>query len=556
VGAGRLVVSTWSAIRRRFWRITNYAELAIPLGFLLLTMSIALVLSDSSLDRDRLRLQMEWNEHQARSEKNREKMLRSVDESKVAIDGPLKSLALLEMVLSEERALELKRRELQILAEKIKGNYERERLVIKSVQYLHTGLFSIVGIAFLWFIFFGNRTGFPRIWRIRLCSNRRSMSQAEPTVLAIAETGIATGFALLLAQRFGWQALVWAVIAAPVTLAVSDRSLKIGAMVFEPFERFARLRWERSQKEFASAIGPALVLIIGSGLARLIGTSAGLILSPLRAIAAIPRNWARIATAEDICCPPAWLTNYRSPFAAKGAGPLDVQRMLRRRLPIIVLGFVVLLSGSVGMPSSWWRTIIEAPLKWGAVLSLPLLFPLYFRFAIKMTSLVYYPLVTSVSSSLAKKVPTRSLMLYLNEHPLARIQWLFAWVACFVFVGKFVVLSLLTTVHDWLKANVDPSVYSAFFALRPIPAWQSAGALSGVLTILTISAAGYYLYLRRTGETLNETRWGRSIRIAALARNLVALYATAIAVTACLYLAKLLHLKVPPWEWVFWPKWA
>ena len=224
---------------------------------------------------------------------------------------------------------------------------------------------------------------------MRWVSNKESVREGEPSVLAIAETLIAMGLALWIAVHFGTvKHVVIGACIAPFLLLQTDESAVLGI-------RACQRILGRLFDLFGQSPLPKLILLLLMLVPiRVFAIIATVVRSPVAGIRAILRNWWRIAVATDFCRSPQFL-------------PLPNDSAVVKRLAVVVdAGDIYpLFSLTLGTKirpigiQGWNRYFLAWSSKWLLILPIVGLPAILYRWSLKSTAIIWFPLLWATTSA-------------------------------------------------------------------------------------------------------------------------------------------------------------
>jgi hypothetical protein len=281
-----------------------------------------------------------------------------------------------------------------------------------------------------------------------------------------------------------------------------------------------------------------IAILLGAMVAKLYGVAVATINSPLESITSIPKNWFKSVLCTDMRTPLEIVPGYEATLRATAypvenpGNPDDHVRvyLLSKRfnmaLPFGAQGFygtifkivstnwwllLVLLPGVFFGHSISWRYAAVSILLLAALLLMPftpvrvLVYvpALFYRLALKVTTLAYFPLLLN-GYSVVSSIPIEQKYKEIRESKRTVVSLRLAWFALAVLIIKIIIYSFgnfLTDDSNPFFGRVAERIGSAPFLGRVIaplsiknylviqlsvyriPIWQIAAALGGICTL-------------------------------------------------------------------------
>lgn len=371
-------------------------------------------------------------------------------------------------------------------------------------------------------------------------SRASSVQQGAISVLAIAETIVATVAIAWLAGNVGPSHMLWTACIAPLFLLRTRVSTLRGIVFFRRFVGALRaslsfvMRWHvvRLLSPLWISLLPISVLV-GTLVIKVMSTTLTVFTHPLATIASVPRNWLYHASVVDSLSPrhliPGLKTN----------APISLYAC-----PDFYIGWLVKSSrDSLLQPSNApWVVVLIGKL--GATLLLAIVFAVHlaalllpslgYRWAIKGTAWAYLPVIWIARSARPSSTIDRLKEIrYLIINKIAVAAGLLALV---LLCARWVLPNAWHEACTWIIRHnpilaqfLQPPDCSA----TEFPKWQLASGINGLLAIAVFLLADRAVYLHREGRSINEAAWSPILRTVWSIRSTLSIYS----ITANIYTA-------------------
>jgi hypothetical protein len=336
---------------------------------------------------------------------------------------------------------------------------------------------------------------------MRLVSNKESVARGEVSILAIVETLLAIALVFYLSAHFNtlrWLAVAMCV--APLLLLRTDESVQLGirwldrwdGWLFDTIGTCATGRSIWSEVKICTLVFQPFIVRIGA-------TIVGVLREPAAAIQAIPTNWARVTLATDTFFAPELVPEhpvrtFQSFMLWVRKGPSHTSTQLRWMLAPLTI----------------------------AVVFLP---ALLYRWSLKVTSIIYAPLVFVAHSTFSESEDLRTKLELIKRGDLSRIRVFFGVVAIALFVVKLVLMMNLPGFADWWNGHPVSRFLALYVAPAEIPKWQLAEFANSLLAIGAMVFARHALLRYDLQHPWPEVPVRRLLGFVSGLRWLLALYA-------------------------------
>jgi hypothetical protein len=394
---------------------------------------------------------------------------------------------------------------------------------------------------------------------MRFSSTIDSAKSGETTILAIIETSLAILISIFIAIRF--DTLLHIIIGsciAPFLLLRSPESTEYGKRLFEPKKKNLR-QDEWSESDFFQSMGGELTnLILWAFIIRIFATVRYFKLG----FKFILHNWSRVTFCTDMF----------TPFElVPGSGPITdvLLRNLGTFISLLLGGIFLAVICSIlfliGIFSATDKQALIIILVLGAVLSggflmmgvaggtgvLCFLIPFAYRFSLKSTAYIWYPLIFVLKPSFPEKFSLIDKLEEIQELGLEKISRFLAWYNFFQFILKMIFFPYL--VDKWNTFIFAP-FFNIWFKPYEMHPWHIATFINAC-TVL----GGYYFYIDkaprrlRTGD-FDEKAVERNLYRLLLVRKIICAYTIPIGIyfafaAACNIKIRLLEFS---WKWYPW----
>lgn len=390
---------------------------------------------------------------------------------------------------------------------------------------------------------------------MRLFSNTDSVRAGEPTALAILETLAAATLALVVARHYG--ATTHIVIAACVAPLLLLKNVETDTHTWnewtekyvdngELYRRHVRdaLRHEKAfDLNHGGVIGNSAILVLltaiylvqqasdipTSFLARIQGVVYGFSRHPAETITNIPANWRRIVLAVDVFTSPDTVTVPReeecNPLARRARTSLyakgRVQWMIRTAQTVKSRQHLVLYLPALIIVSL--LTGIQVAVHWMLAIS--------YRYSIKSTALVFYPVLWAFRVVEKSSKPLSSSLKYFLASDTTRVT---LFLSCAVLVFAAFRITGLRLESGWLEAmwkildkvevleSTRPIVGSLIGG--PITLWQLAVIVNAMIFLATWLYAREMKSRQEDGMGVDEVRVHRNLRGSLFVRRVLSAY--------------------------------
>lgn len=297
---------------------------------------------------------------------------------------------------------------------------------------------------------------------MRLTSNKESVAHGEVSILAIVETLLAMALVFYLSSHFN--TMRWLAVAmcfSPLLLLRTEESSKLGLEWYKLYGNWVGGVLGRMKPKRPGNIGVIKGLIfislsyvavnLGSFTIRIGATVWATLSVPGKALQAISKNWARVTLAMDSRFPPEWMPDH----------PTET--------------FDTLIDGI--------RTMSGVARVFGVFLLVLFLPSILYRWSLKATSIVYWPLVFVVRSTFSEGADVKTKLELIKRSDLSRIRALYGVVAIIAFLVKLVLMIKWNGFVDACKGNPILDFLALYIAPAEIPKWQIATVINSALAV-------------------------------------------------------------------------
>jgi hypothetical protein len=318
---------------------------------------------------------------------------------------------------------------------------------------------------------------------MRWISTKESVQNGEISVLAVIETVLAVSVSLFLAI---WYQTVWHILLgaciSPLLLLRTDRSAAKGVAYYDGLEASSVGKFYDSVVDYrASSIWAGVLqflLIVGVMIPTLslallairgFATLQSAVKHPLEAFRAIPDNWRRVCLSIDSRHSPVFL-----PAPLHGPqtnlGTLyelfedRIQSKDRRELFTVALLLIVL--APVLMP------------------------PMLYRWSLKATAVIWFPLLWAVRPVGKQEHDLRTRLSLLKDSELFFVVRVVSVAALVAFLAKIYVHVEVSAFARWWNAQAFGKLLTIYVQPGEIPIWQAAIAVNSAL------AMGIWFFIR------------------------------------------------------------
>ncbi len=373
---------------------------------------------------------------------------------------------------------------------------------------------------------------------MRWVSNKESVRQGEPSVLAIAETLIAMGLTLWIAVHFGTvKHVVIGACIAPFLLLQTDESAALGIRAYG---------WVGGRVDGAADWVQAATLplfLLSFVPIRVFATIATVVRSPAAVVRTIPTNWRRIVLATDSCRTPQLLPIPDDPVAI-GLLQLDPDDLAELDLDKFFTGFGAGLASTVDGTSGIGEEIICWSIKWLLVLPLIGLPAMLYRWSLKSTAIIWFPLLWALRPVGPSDEPLKVRLRLFERSDLFRIVLFVSGAALLLLASKLILWNELAQASNTWNESIGGRILTIHVAPGVIEWWQLATALNSVIAI------GLWLYVRsclrhdEAGVPRRETVVEPLLAWSLFVRRLLTTYT--ILCVGYLYLREAVTWQLPP----------
>ncbi len=311
---------------------------------------------------------------------------------------------------------------------------------------------------------------------MRFISNVESVRRGEPTVLAITETLVAMGLTLWIAVHFGTvKHIVVSACIAPFLLLRTDESAVFGVRIFDKIGR-----WLRERPRWLVWI-VFIPLLLSFAPIRVFATVVTVLRSPAAVIRAIPWNWRRIAVATDFCRSPQFLP---TPDDATLLGGMDMgdgydlYRGYREKLDRAGEGATWAIAAVI-----WWLML-------SVVLLLAGLPAILYRWSLKSTAIIWFPLLWALREVAPSDKPLRARLSLFEKSDLVRFVLLVSAAALLAFALKLWFWNEAAHAAAAWNETLGGRIATIHIAPGVIEWWQVATVLNSAIAIVL------WLYVR------------------------------------------------------------
>jgi hypothetical protein len=333
-------------------------------------------------------------------------------------------------------------------------------------------------------------------WRSTVDSVRNN----EITALAVIETLIASTLALWLAHSIwhNWIPFFVACALAPLLLLRTERSTRSALQWYDHAAGAIAGRLPRAEETnifiILLVLLPTLTLfsLLLPLTIRVAATALVSIRHPLEAIAAIPRNWTRVAFCMDVSHPPEIIAGIEAAS--------ELPDKLRR--------FRISYLSKSSEPAS------KLVMVFFYTFSLP------YRYSLKATAVVWLPLLWIVPHITAPR-PLMTRLKLIHRSSWGRFVAAVSLTTLVMFVLKLLVFHVVRSSDEWWAALHVADVVDEFVAPYSIPLWQIASVTNAALAIGMYFVASHVLILTEDNAPLPFfavcdvfTRYGAALRAA------------------------------------------
>lgn len=272
---------------------------------------------------------------------------------------------------------------------------------------------------------------------MRVYSTQESVLRNEISILAIIETVIVLSLSLFIAiyYNYFWHIAICSSLGIFLLLRTdvsTHRGLSWFDVIYVKFFKFALkpfknkiLKTEESKDLgfFQSLIIAYVLLIVGfiSFFIKILATLFTVLQKPLYSIKEIPYNWFRIAFAIDLINPPELVPGYEN---------YDFHLKFLNNIKWSVSGRKVLSTITSREHASFSILLASSP----AYITYLLLYlsAFLYRFSLKSTTLIYFPLIWLIGGTNQKQKNIKLIVDDLLDSKYERLKYYFSWFAIFV----------------------------------------------------------------------------------------------------------------------------
>lgn len=405
---------------------------------------------------------------------------------------------------------------------------------------------------------------------MRLYSTPRSAINLEVSVLAIAETIIASFFSLWLAISIleTWNYILTGACLAPLLLLRTDYSCQYTYGMFYKYDKFiAESRYFPRGKISRSLFFLIIIFPISLLLIRIFSIVLGLLLHPVNSICQIPNNWMRTCMCTDSLHPPEILPGIETSQTEESLSIFVFSRFKNDFFDFeftkykLNLDFVFRSKLSLNSLLALARLLISFSkvllMDFACFLIVLVMYSpsIIYRLSLKSTSIVWSPLLWIIPKATPKtKLITRLKLI--NKSSWGRLLLFISIIVFILFVFKIAFYMGVIEFNELPSKYRILSKFELFVESNKIPRWQVASALNSLLAILLFLFSSNKLIHFETGE-LNESEdypfIDRTLRITTVIRTTLSLYTIICLFYIVLYNASLFDLpplgdKFFPWN--------
>ncbi len=324
---------------------------------------------------------------------------------------------------------------------------------------------------------------------MRVYSTPESVLRNEISILAIIETVIVLSLSLFIAiyYNYFWHIAIGASLGIFLLLRTdvsTHRGLSWLDIIYAKYLIFALIPFknEFSKKRETKDIHFLQVLIIVyfllivgfiSFFIKILATLFTVLQKPLYSIKEIPYNWFRIAFAIDLIDPPELIP---------GIENCDFHDELPKSIKWSVLGrrmFSTIKSTKLRNFSSF---LIFSPV---IIVYCFMYLPAFlYRFSLKSTTLIYFPLIWLIGGKNQKQKNIKLIVDDLLDSKYERLKYYFSWFAIFVLTIFPLCLSFYWQNLINILSGKEVLIY--FFPLEQIGSWHITRFVSALITIILI----------------------------------------------------------------------
>ncbi len=374
-------------------------------------------------------------------------------------------------------------------------------------------------------------------------STPESAAEGHITVLACVETVLAMSVTAYIAWRTG--SLLYIAIpasVAPLLLLRTPHSTAVGLTLFGRYnawmERVAA--WDdrvRESRRFAAVLSFAAFLVVafswslGALACRIAAVGTAILRHPLTTLSAIPGNWRRVALATDLHHPPELVPGIEKSDAYSDSQFSEVFHWAQ----------AAIRKPTLGLPGS--PRVIVIPLRrivFGVLLAVWFVPALLYRWSLKSTSVVYFPLLWAAfkgrrgENTAAQRVET-----------IATDQWerIIRWYAGFVLIFLTILPAVLAAPLQPIIARVQSALgvelVDFWLFTGQIKLWHLVRGFNAVITMALFLFVDKALRRIKHGRAHSDELVHGIIGTCLFVRGFLGVYLS----------AKLLHIVVTAVDW-------
>lgn len=374
-------------------------------------------------------------------------------------------------------------------------------------------------------------------------STPESAAQGRITVLACVETVLAMSVTAYIAWRTG-SLLYIAVPAcvAPLLLLRTPYSTAIGLKLWGRYEAWVDRvsTWDERMLEsrrivFVLSATAVVVLIVSSSLpalaCRMAAVGRAMLRHPLATFGAIPGNWRRVALATDLHHPPE---------IVPGIEKADVDSSYRFAMVL----YLLLVSAKV--PHIAFPRIpgvVIAPIAWiGSGIFFVIWFvpALIYRWSLKSTSFVYFPLLwAAFTSRRGQDTVAQRLETIATDQTERLVRWYAGFVLIFLTILPVVLAAPLQPTIARVQSALSVELFDFWLFTGRIKLWHLVRVINAVITMGLFVFADKALRRIKYGRPHSDQVVHRVIGTCLYVRGFLGVYLW----------AKLLHIVVTAVDW-------
>jgi hypothetical protein len=385
---------------------------------------------------------------------------------------------------------------------------------------------------------------------MRLFSTAESVDRGEISLLAIVETIFATIVAVYLSVVFiGPKWIAWSVCIAPFLLLRTEYSADFGIKILDNYfswylirmlqhpegesNRSLALDFFRALKSLlVPLLYPFVTAFVGS-LIRSIAVPITVCRHPLISFSSIPDNWVRVAFSVDTHCPPEIVPGYE------------------------IIGSKKSLKLTAWFLPNLWKTLRHGTLRrrmFVLFFYLPALIlfygpPLFYRWAMKATAIVYTPLLWLAWTTF-REIPN---LKRLRESDFTRVVVTYSFFVVAGFGLKLILMMEWNNFAAWWNQNPLTHFLAIYVVPAKIPLWQLTALINGIWAIIVFVFVKAAFTRIDEGKPWSPTHVELFLRVSWFSRGVLTLYT----VLCTLYLTReaAQTWNFPTVDWRLFPWW-